>query len=218
MFAVIFEVEPKQERWTDYLDLAGMLRPELEKIDGFIDNERFTSLLDRGRVLSLSTWRDEKALIRWRTLASIIKLRNRGGLASSRITTSVSAKSSPTPMFPEATLCRSSGSTRPRAAPPNWSRSPNFELPAMAARAVTRSQPISACRRWKPADRRRTRPLPASPIPPNRCCWFPGTIARPGNGGGRVRRAASISTTGRCASSATTACTTAARPRNITAR
>jgi heme-degrading monooxygenase HmoA len=68
MFAVIFEVQPKQERWSDYLDLAGTLRPELEKIDGFIDNERFTSLRDRGRVLSLSTWRDEKALIRWRTL------------------------------------------------------------------------------------------------------------------------------------------------------
>jgi heme-degrading monooxygenase HmoA len=68
MFAVIFEVQPKQERWNDYLDLAGMLRPELEKIDGFIDNERFTSLLDQGRVLSLSTWRDEKAVIRWRTL------------------------------------------------------------------------------------------------------------------------------------------------------
>jgi len=68
MFAVIFEVQPKQERWNDYLDLAGMLRPELEKIDGFIDNERFTSLRDQGRVLSLSTWRDEKALIRWRTL------------------------------------------------------------------------------------------------------------------------------------------------------
>jgi heme-degrading monooxygenase HmoA len=69
MFAVIFEVQPKQERWTDYLDLAGILRPELEKIDGFIDNERFTSLRDRGRVLSLSIWRDEKALIRWRTLS-----------------------------------------------------------------------------------------------------------------------------------------------------
>ncbi len=68
MFAVIFEVQPKQERWSDYLELAGLLRPELEKIDGFIDNERFTSLRDRGRVLSLSTWRDEKALIRWRTL------------------------------------------------------------------------------------------------------------------------------------------------------
>src|SRR5271156_6092910 len=68
MFAVIFEVQPKKERWNDYLDLAGMLRPELERIDGFIDSERFTSLRDRGRVLSLSTWRDEKALIRWRTL------------------------------------------------------------------------------------------------------------------------------------------------------
>lgn len=69
MFAVIFEVQPNRERWSDYLDLAGMLRPELEKIDGFLDNERFTSLRDPGRVLSLSTWRDEKAVIRWRTLA-----------------------------------------------------------------------------------------------------------------------------------------------------
>ena len=69
MFAVIFEVQPKKERWSDYLDLAGSLRPELEKIDGFIDNERFASQDRQGRVLSLSTWRDEKALIRWRTLA-----------------------------------------------------------------------------------------------------------------------------------------------------
>ncbi len=68
MFAVIFEVQPKQERWNDYLDLAGTLRPELEKIDGFVDNERFSSKHRYGRVLSLSTWRDEKALIRWRTL------------------------------------------------------------------------------------------------------------------------------------------------------
>jgi heme-degrading monooxygenase HmoA len=68
MFAVIFEVQPKKERWNDYLGLAGLLRPELEKIDGFIDNERFTSQRRQGRVLSLSTWRDEKALIRWRTL------------------------------------------------------------------------------------------------------------------------------------------------------
>jgi heme-degrading monooxygenase HmoA len=68
MFAVIFEVQPKKERWSDYLDLAGLLRPELEKIDGFIDNERFASQDRQGRVLSLSIWRDEKALIRWRTL------------------------------------------------------------------------------------------------------------------------------------------------------
>jgi heme-degrading monooxygenase HmoA len=68
MFAVIFEVQPKKERWNDYLDLAGSLRPELEKIDGFIDNERFASRRRQGRVLSLSIWRDEKALIRWRTL------------------------------------------------------------------------------------------------------------------------------------------------------
>jgi heme-degrading monooxygenase HmoA len=67
MFIVIFEVQPKAERWDDYLDLAKQLRPKLEAIDGFIDNERFKSKQDERRVLSLSTWRDEKAVIRWRT-------------------------------------------------------------------------------------------------------------------------------------------------------
>jgi heme-degrading monooxygenase HmoA len=67
MFAVIFEVQPRQDRWDDYLDLAKQLRPKLEAIDGFIDNERFGSKRTSGRVLSLSTWRDEKAVVRWRT-------------------------------------------------------------------------------------------------------------------------------------------------------
>jgi heme-degrading monooxygenase HmoA len=67
MFAVIFEVQPKQERWNDYLDLAKQLKPKLEATEGFIDNERFESKRTKGRLLSLSTWRDEKAVIRWRT-------------------------------------------------------------------------------------------------------------------------------------------------------
>ena len=67
MFTVIFEVQPKKERWNDYLELAKYLKPKLEAIDGFIDNERFSSSRTEGRVLSLSTWRDEKALVRWRT-------------------------------------------------------------------------------------------------------------------------------------------------------
>jgi heme-degrading monooxygenase HmoA len=70
MFAVIFEVQPKLERWNDYLDTARLLRPELERIEGFIDNERFRSQRTEGRILSLSTWQDEKALIRWRTQAT----------------------------------------------------------------------------------------------------------------------------------------------------
>jgi heme-degrading monooxygenase HmoA len=66
MFAVIFVVQPKRERWSDYLDLAKFLKPKLEAIDGFIDNERFESKRRKGRLLSLSIWRDEKALVRWR--------------------------------------------------------------------------------------------------------------------------------------------------------
>jgi heme-degrading monooxygenase HmoA len=67
MFAVIFEVQPKRDHWDDYLGLARQLRPKLEAIDGFIDNERFGSKKTEGRVLSLSIWRDEKSVVRWRT-------------------------------------------------------------------------------------------------------------------------------------------------------
>jgi heme-degrading monooxygenase HmoA len=78
MFAVIFIVQPKQDRFDDYLNLAKLLKPELEKIDGFIDNERFGSKRTEGRVLSLSTWRDEKAVIRWRTLGVHHEIQDKG--------------------------------------------------------------------------------------------------------------------------------------------
>src|SRR5262249_27796725 len=63
----IFEVQPKKARWDDYLALAKQLKPKLEATDGFIDNERFKSKRDESWLLSLSTWRDEKAVVRWRT-------------------------------------------------------------------------------------------------------------------------------------------------------
>ena len=78
MFAVIFEVQPKKEQFDDYLDLAKFLKPDLEKIDGFIDNERFVSQRTEGRLLSLSTWRDEKAVIRWRTLGVHHEVQEKG--------------------------------------------------------------------------------------------------------------------------------------------
>jgi heme-degrading monooxygenase HmoA len=67
MFIVIFEVQPFPERWDDYVGTAALLRPELEQIEGFIDNDRFRNDVNAGKILSLSTWRDEKSLIRWRT-------------------------------------------------------------------------------------------------------------------------------------------------------
>jgi len=67
MFAVVFEVHPAPGRRDEYLGLAKRLKPLLEAIDGFIDNERFESQRRAGWVLSLSTWRDEKALVRWRS-------------------------------------------------------------------------------------------------------------------------------------------------------
>ncbi len=67
MFAVIFEVHPRSEKWDDYMGIAKMLKPELEAIDGFLENIRYRSLSREGWLLSLSIWRDEKALVRWRT-------------------------------------------------------------------------------------------------------------------------------------------------------
>ncbi len=70
MFAVIFEVQPRPERFDEYLALAKALRPRLDTIDGFIDIDRFASKRTQGRVLSLSIWRDDKAVTRWRTHAA----------------------------------------------------------------------------------------------------------------------------------------------------
>ena len=66
MIAVIFEVWPADGRKESYLDHAARLRPELEKMDGFVSVERFQSITDPGKMLSLSFWRDEEAVRCWR--------------------------------------------------------------------------------------------------------------------------------------------------------
>ena len=68
MIAVIFEVQPAAGRLQEYLDLAAELKPLLERMDGFLSIERFQSLGDPGRILSLSFWRDEAAIEAWRNL------------------------------------------------------------------------------------------------------------------------------------------------------
>ena len=78
MLAVIFEVVPAPGRKQEYLELAAELRPELEKIDGFISVERFASLTDGSKLLSLSFWRDEEAVQRWRNLACHREAQARG--------------------------------------------------------------------------------------------------------------------------------------------
>jgi heme-degrading monooxygenase HmoA len=68
MLAVIFEVIPREGRQQAYLDAAAALRPHLEQIDGFISIERFQSLTEPRKLLSLSFWRDEEAVAQWRNL------------------------------------------------------------------------------------------------------------------------------------------------------
>ena len=68
MIAVIFEVTPADGQRERYLDLAAQLRPQLETIDGFISVERFQSLAQPDKLVSLSFWRDEAAVRRWREL------------------------------------------------------------------------------------------------------------------------------------------------------
>ena len=78
MFSVIFEVHPKSDQWDAYLGHAKMLRPELEQIEGFVDNVRYRCLTREGWLLSLSGWRDEKALVRWRTRAKHHDVQEKG--------------------------------------------------------------------------------------------------------------------------------------------
>ena len=84
MIAIIFEVTPAPGRTQEYLDIAGSLRPQLEKFDGFISIERFTSLTTEGKVLSLSYWRDEEAVKSWRNVEEhrLAQARGRGGIFS----------------------------------------------------------------------------------------------------------------------------------------
>jgi heme-degrading monooxygenase HmoA len=67
MIAVIFEVWPESGKADDYLAIAADLRPLLDTIDGFISIERFTSISDPTKYLSLSFWRDEEAVAEWRS-------------------------------------------------------------------------------------------------------------------------------------------------------
>ncbi len=93
MFAVIFEVYPKKERWDDYLSLAKQLKPKLEAIDGFIDNERFASKKTEGSVFrsrhgeTRSRWCDGERTVS--TMAS----RRKAAPKYLRTTTCVSARS-----------------------------------------------------------------------------------------------------------------------------
>jgi heme-degrading monooxygenase HmoA len=82
MMAVIFEVWPADGRDQEYLDLAAALRPQLETMDGFISIERFQSLTEPKKILSLSFWRDEPAIAAWRALEShrAAQARGRGGV------------------------------------------------------------------------------------------------------------------------------------------
>ena len=66
MIAVIFEVVPQNGKLKEYLDIASALTSELSSIDGFISVERFQSLTDPGKFLSLSVWKDETSVAQWR--------------------------------------------------------------------------------------------------------------------------------------------------------
>lgn len=68
MIAVIFEVWPADGRREEYLDIAREMRAMLDEVDGFISIERFASLSDENKLLSLSFWRDEAAVAKWRAL------------------------------------------------------------------------------------------------------------------------------------------------------
>lgn len=82
MIAVIFEVEPAPGRMNDYLDIAAELRPLLDEVEGFISVERFQSLTQPEKILSLSFFRDKAAIAEWRNLSAhrAAQTKGRGGV------------------------------------------------------------------------------------------------------------------------------------------
>src|SRR4051794_35520108 len=78
MFSVIAEVQPRPDLVDAYLGNATLLRPELERVDGFVENLRYRSLTREGWILSVSDWRDEKALVRWRSAMHHHEVQGRG--------------------------------------------------------------------------------------------------------------------------------------------
>jgi heme-degrading monooxygenase HmoA len=78
MIAVIFEAVPQPGKKDAYLDAAARLRPQLEKMDGFISIERFESLTQPGKILSLSVWRDEEAVRQWRNVEEHRRIQGAG--------------------------------------------------------------------------------------------------------------------------------------------
>ena len=68
MITVIFEAFPSKGKWDEYLDIAAKLRPELNKIEGFISIERFQSIANPEKVLSLSFWENEESIAQWRNI------------------------------------------------------------------------------------------------------------------------------------------------------
>lgn len=82
MIAIIFEVWPAEGRRDEYMALAAALRADLARIDGFISVERFESLTEPGKLLSISFWRDDAAVARWREVEGhrIAQAKGRAGV------------------------------------------------------------------------------------------------------------------------------------------
>ena len=78
MIAIIFEVTPKSDKKADYLELAAEMRPMIEEVEGFISVERFQSLTNPEKLLSISFFEDEVAVDRWRKLAAHRRVQSKG--------------------------------------------------------------------------------------------------------------------------------------------
>ena len=85
MIAVIFEITPAEGRFKDYMALAEGLADDVRQVDGFISVERFESVTSKGRYVSLSFWRDEEAVRKWRNLQKHreAQKKGRGGIFKS---------------------------------------------------------------------------------------------------------------------------------------
>lgn len=133
-----FRSPPKDRSVDNYLGNAKMLRPELELVDGFVDNIRYKSLTRDGWILSLSGWRDEKSVVRWN---AIMRFKKNVAPRFCRITIFASVKSRATPRCRAARRSQSSVSTKPRLA--RERRSPSLTPNGRTSHAKHRMRLVS---------------------------------------------------------------------------
>ncbi len=217
MFAVIFEVQPRAGQRDAYLGRGRLLKPELEAVEGFVDNVRYRSLTREGLILSLSSWRDEKSVVRWRTQSRHHEAQAQGRetiLADYHLRVGEITQDT---QLPAGHTLRQQRLDETEVGGGNGRVADHDERSSRSASRASRLRPwpaISAWTRKRPGGSAGTSSMPSSPPAISSCC-APGAMRRrPRPARGR-RRQPPMRGRAAYASCATMGCSIGARHRSF---